>query len=87
MEEALDENKVAQLCKFMRIIDVFDKNESEIKDYTEIVESVQELRERVKTIMDLLSDEQKDYVLEVHKRQAEYLAEEMEKAQKKANNK
>ncbi len=79
MEEELSEEKVAQLCKFMRIIDLFDKHKAEIDPFTEIVDSVQEIRELVDKIMSLLSDEQKDYVLEVHKIQTEYLEAQLKK--------
>ncbi|MEI6823145.1 MAG: hypothetical protein WCL51_14535 [Bacteroidota bacterium] len=84
MIEDLDEENVSQLCMFMRIIDLFDKNEAIVNTNHEIADTVKELREKVKSIMDLLSDEQKDYVLEEHKIQTEYVAKQIEKENKKA---
>ena len=83
----LSDEMVAQLCKFMRLIDLFDKNETIIEDNLELVDTVKELRVQVNRIMDLLSDEQKDYVLEVHKIQTEYIAEELKKEEKNAKKK
>ena len=84
MIEDLDEENVSQLCMFMRIIDLFDKNEAIVNTNPEIADTVKELREKVKCIMDLLTDEQKDYVLEEHKIQTEYVAKQIEKENKKA---
>ena len=83
MIEDLDEENVSQLCMFMRIIDLFDKNEAIVNTNPEIADTVKELREKVKSIMDLLSDEQKDYVLEEHKIQTEYVAKQIEKENRK----
>ena len=84
MEEQLDDENVSQLCMFMRIIDLFDKNETIVNANPEMADTVNELREKVKRIMDMLSDEQKDYVLEEHKIQTEYVAKQIEKDKKKA---
>jgi len=84
MEEQLDDENVSQLCMFMRLIDLFDKNESIVNSNPEMADTVNELREKVKCIMDMLSDEQKDYVLEEHKIQTEYVAKQIEKDKKKA---
>ena len=82
--EQLDEENVSQLCMFMRVIDLFDKNESIVNSNPEMADTVKELREKVQRIMDLLTDEQKDYVLEEHKIQSEIVAKEIEKEKKKA---
>ena len=84
MIEQLDEENVSQLCMFMRVIDLFDKNESIVNSNPEMADTVKELREKVQRIMDLLTDEQKDYVLEEHKIQSEIVAKEIEKEKKKA---
>ena len=83
MEEQLDDENVSQLCMFMRLIDLFDKNESIVNSNPEMADTVNELREKVKCIMDMLSDEQKDYVLEEHKIQTEYVAKQIEKENRK----
>ena len=84
MIEQLDEENVSQLCMFMRVIDLFDQNESIVNSNPEMADTVKELREKVQRIMDLLTDEQKDYVLEEHKIQSEIVAKEIEKEKKKA---
>jgi hypothetical protein len=73
MEEKLDEEMVASICMYMRMVDFFRTYEKEISDKPEIVESVNELNARVKEMMDLLTDEQQDYVLEEYKYQKEYI--------------
>ncbi|MEI6823144.1 MAG: hypothetical protein WCL51_14530 [Bacteroidota bacterium] len=83
MKEVLDEEKAAQLSRFMQIIDLYDKNEFEIRNFPEVVGSINEIREIVKQIMDLLTDEQKDHVLEVHKSESEYRAKKIEKEKRK----
>jgi hypothetical protein len=48
MEEELDEEMVASICMYMRMVDFFRTYEKEISDKPEIVESVNELNARVK---------------------------------------
>ena len=87
MEEELSDDQVDELCMFMRVIDLFDKNKEIIEKNPEIVKANIELREKVNSIMDLLTDEQKDRVLEEHKLQSEYVAKQIEKDKKKAEKK
>ena len=61
-----------------------DRNHEIIKDNEDLQKTMVEVKENVKLIMDLLTPEQQDYVLEVHKVQSEYLAEQLEKDKKKA---
>ncbi len=87
MEEELTDEQVDELCMFMRVIDLFDKNKEIIDKDPIIFEANKELREKVNSIMDLLTDEQKDRVLEEHKIQSEYVAKQIEKDKKKAEKK
>ena len=85
MEEVeLTEEMIAQTCMFLRVIDLMDRNHEIIKDNEDLQKTMVEVKENVKLIMDLLTPEQQDYVLEVHKVQSEYLAEQFEKDKKKA---
>lgn len=62
----------AQVCMFLRMIDLFDKHPEVTEQSAELKQSNLELRERTKIIMDLLSEKQRDALLEQHLR--EYLA-------------
>lgn len=68
-DNELDDEMVNQLCMYMRVIDLFQKNEEEIDDNDELKETVQNLNAKVKELMDMLTDEQKDLVLEVYQLQ------------------
>ena len=75
MSVELNEELVSKLCKFMRVIDVFNANKDNIADNPKLVMHANELTIKVKKMMDMLNEDQQNYVLEVHKLQKEYIKE------------
>ncbi len=75
-DNELDDEMINQLCMYMRVIDLFQKNSNEIENNEELKETVQNLNAKVKELMDMLTDEQKDLVLEVYQLQKQEMEEE-----------
>lgn len=80
-ENELDDEMVNKLCMYMRVIDLFQKNSHEIEDNEELKESIKDLKSQVKILMDMLSDEEQNLVLEVYQLQKQ----EMEKVHKQTS--
>jgi len=84
MKPELTDKEISQLCMYMRVIDLMGKNQKILSDNEEIKKNYDKLCLTVSEIMDNISDEQRDEVLEVHKIQLEEIArQELKKQSKK----
>ena len=74
MKSELTDKEISQLCMYMRVIDLMGKNQKILSDNEEIKKNYDKLCLTVSEIMENISDEQRDEVLEVHKIQLEEIA-------------
>ena len=79
METDLNEDELAQICASMRLIDYLESLKEQIKNDPNVMNPLTKLKACVKEQLDKLTDEQVNYVLEVHKLQKEYIDEELKK--------
>lgn len=66
MERKLADNQVNQLCMYMRIIDLMEKNLDRIDANTELKKQYKKLCNHVDEILENISDEEKYEILEIH---------------------
>lgn len=69
----MTEEEEAQLTMFMRVIEFFRKHEHVLKDKPDIVAAADDLKSKVQEIFNLLSEEDKDKILEKYKEDLIYL--------------
>lgn len=70
---SLSEEEINQICMYMRIVDFMRNNQEMVDSNPEMVDLVAQLNTCVGRIMDILTDEEKDELLEVHRIQMEEL--------------
>ena len=80
MAEKLGDEEISTICMYMRIVDLFKNNPDIVEKTPGLKENFEILCTQVGEIMELLTDEQRDELLEEHKLQWE----EMLAATKKA---
>ncbi len=73
MENELTEQQINEICRDLRLVDLLKENESKINEIPEFKKLVKQLLVNVNKIMNLLTEEQRDYVLEIHKQQLDYI--------------
>jgi|GEM_PF-2095064 len=84
MEREMTNKEISQLCMYMRVIDFMGKNQEIISKNEEMKKNYDQLCLTVNEIMENISDEQRDEVLEVHKMQLEEITkQEVKKHSKK----
>lgn len=83
MEREMTDKEISQLCMYMRVIDFMGKNQEIVSKNEEMKKNYDQLCLTVNEIMENISDEQRDEVLEVHKIQLEEIAKEEAKKQRK----
>jgi hypothetical protein len=71
MEEQLTDEMINKICMFLRIIDLFNNNREKMEEIPEIKKEYERLSTTVNEIMNNLTEEQRDKVLEIHKIQTE----------------
>ncbi len=71
--EDLTPETITQLCIMLRIIDLFEKNLDKIEKVQDLKKEYRRLKSTVSEIMRNLSEEQRDKVLEIHKKQMQAL--------------
>jgi hypothetical protein len=81
-EIPLTEEQIDRICENLRVIDFLSRNQEKIEINPEMKKQMKLFREKVKEIMDILTDEQRDKVLETHKTQTETVRKELAKRQK-----
>ena len=69
----LDEGTEATLTMYMRVISVFMQSEEIWKENAELKAEVEKLKRAIQQIMNQLSEEEKNKVLERYKSEMEYL--------------
>jgi len=74
MEREMTDKEISQLCMYMRVIDFMGKNQKILSENEEMKMNYDKLCLTVNEIMENISDEQRDEVLEVHKIQLEEIA-------------
>jgi hypothetical protein len=82
-EYKLTEEIINRLCSDLRAIDFCNKHTNELNSIPEFKDSFEALTKGVKQIWDLLSEEQRDKVLEEHKSQMADIAKQQAKNKKK----
>ena len=85
MERELTDEQVSQLCMYMRVIDFMGKNQKILDENVEMKKQYENLRLTVSQIIDNISEEERDAVLEIHKIQLEEIAKQEAKKQRKKN--
>ena len=83
MERELTDEQVSQLCMYMRVIDFMGKNQKILDENVEMKKQYENLRLTVSQIIDNISEEERDAVLEIHKIQLEEIAKKEAKKQRK----
>jgi hypothetical protein len=73
MESTLSEDEINQICMYMRIVDLMKNNQEIVDSHPEMADIVTQLNASVGKIMDILTDEEKDELLETHRIQLEEL--------------
>ena len=85
MERELTDEQVSQLCMYMRVIDFMGKNQKILDENVEMNKQYENLRLTVSQIIDNISEEERDAVLEIHKIQLEEIAKQEAKKQRRKN--
>jgi len=83
MEHELTNEEISQICMYMRVIDFMGKNQRVLSENPEIKKNYDKLCLMVSELMENISDDQRDEVLEVHKIQLEEIAKKEAKKQRK----
>ena len=71
MEPELTEEEISHFCVFMRMIDLFNEHPEVLAENAEIKEKYDLLCAGVNSMFEMLTDEQRDFLLEQHKLQLE----------------
>ncbi len=87
MEHELTNEEISHVCMYMRVIDLMRKNQKILDENEAIRIQYDKLCLLVNQLMENLTDEQRDEVLEEHKIQLEELAKKAAKKQRKKNRK
>jgi len=87
MERELTDEQISQICMYMRVIDFMGKNQKVLNEHVEMKEQYDKLRLVVSQIMEKISEEERDELLEIHKIQLEELAKKEAKKQSKKTRK
>lgn len=66
MERKLADDQVNQLCMYMRIIDLMQKHLSRLDTNLELKKQYKKLCKYVDEILETISDEEKDEIMEMH---------------------
>ena len=69
MEEELTEEMINELCSFMRTVEFMKKNEKIWKSNPEVKKTYDDASRGLNEIMEALTEEQKNIVLEMHRKQ------------------
>ena len=72
MIQKLTDDQISSLCMYMRVIDFFRKNRNVLNE--EMEQHYYILCKNVNEIMEALTDEQRDEILEIHKIQLQEIA-------------
>ena len=83
MERNLTDDEISHLCMYMRVIDFMRKNQNVLDQNAEMKKNYDKLCLTVNELMENISEEQRDEVLEEHKIQLEEIAKEEAKKQRK----
>jgi hypothetical protein len=83
MEEKLTDEQISNLCMYMRVIDLLKSRPDLLDENPEMKKHLEMICSNVDKIMETISDEQRDEVLEVHKIQLEQIAKNEARKQKK----
>lgn len=83
MDHKLTDEQISELCMFMRVSDLLRENKHLFKDNHEFMKSFQKIQANVNEILESLSPEEIDEILEEHKLQLDYLAKTSDKHTKK----
>jgi hypothetical protein len=75
----LTEDMEAHLSMFMRVVEFLRNSEEVFRENKEFMEAYEEMKEVVVKIMDQLTEEDKDALLERYKEEMEYLEREKKK--------
>ena len=87
MERELTDHQISEICMYMRVIDLMRKNQKILSENEEIKKNYDKLCLLVSQLMENISEEQRDEVLEVHKIQLEEIAKKEARKQRKKNRK
>jgi hypothetical protein len=83
MDHKLTDEEIDRICSNLRAVDFMKRHQAEINKIPELKEQNDLLSKSVKELMNKLSEEQRDKVLEIHKIQSEAIAEKLQKIKKK----
>ena len=83
MERELTDKQISEICMYMRVIDLMRKNQKILSENEEIKKQYDKICLLVSQLMENISEEQRDEVLEEHKIQLEEIAKKEAKKQRK----
>jgi len=81
MKGELTNDQISQVCMYMRVVEYMKKNEKILSENEEMKKNYEKLCLTVAEIMESITDEQRDEVLEVHKKQLKQIAKQEAKKQ------
>ena len=81
--EELTDDLINELCSYLRVIDLMQKNPEIVNSNAELKKEYEAVCKTTNDIMEALSDEQRDKVLETHRSQLIYLSEQQAAKQTK----
>ena len=82
METELTHDEISQLCAFMRVIDLMKSNQNILDENIEMKQNFEQVCCQVNQIMEILTEAQRDKILDVHNTQLQMIA--IAEAKKKA---
>ena len=74
MEEKLTNEQISTICMMMRTVEVLRIHEHNFSDNIQMKEAYTKVSAEVNKLMDMLTDEQRNEVLEEHQRQLKKMA-------------
>ena len=79
MERKLTDEEISNICMFMRVSELLKNNQHIMVDHPEFKQAYDMLKIKMDQILEMLTQEEIDEILEEHKAQLEILAEEEDK--------
>jgi hypothetical protein len=87
MEQKLTDEQISNLCMYMRVIDLLKSRPDLLDENPEMKKQLEMICSNVDKVMESISDEQRDEVLEAHKMQLEEIAQKEARKQAKKQKK
>lgn len=87
MEKRLTEEQINKICANLRALDFLEKNKVLVDAHDDMKNEAEKFKALIKKVIDELTDEERDEVLEIHKIQREALDKKLARKLKKPKKK